>query len=169
MFCADRNCQQTHVKGQKCSHWQYQQFSPTVSGLLKMETLPEVSSASSVIKQRLERSQHWFDHWFNVFRRGSLLVREALCREQRAMRMGQGTQKVAKGWKSYWFTLSNTTTTGDRSWQLLKSEGCVVFMPQLSPTVLGILTRKYFWFPKACATPSKPELLRRRRSANIMQ
>lgn len=170
MFCADRNCQQTHSKGQKCSHWQYQQFLPTLSGrgLLKMETLQEVSSASSVIKQLLERAQHWFDYWFNVFRRGSLLAREALCREQRAMRTGQGTQKVAKGWNSYWFALSNTTTTGNRSWQLLKSEGRVFFMPQLSLTVLSILIKKCFWFLKACVTPSKMESLRRWRSVNMM-
>lgn len=153
MFCADRNCQQTHSKGQKCSHWQYQQFPPTVSGrgLLKMETLLEVSSASNVIKQWLEGAQQWFDYWFNVFRRGSLLASKALYREQRAMRMGQGTQKVTKGWNSYWFTLSNTTTTGNRSQQLLKSEGCLGFMPQLSLTILSILISKCFWFLKACA------------------
>lgn len=86
MFFADGNCQQMHGRGQECSQWHHQQFSPAVSGtgLLKMETLLQVSSASSVIKQWLERAQHWFDYWFNVFRRGSLLARELLAesREQ---------------------------------------------------------------------------------------
>lgn len=170
MFSADCNCQQIHGKGQKCSHWQYQQFSPTVSdrGLWKMETLREVSSASSVIKQQLERAQHWFDYWFHVFRRGSLLPREALCREQRAVRTGQGTQKASKGWNSYWFTLSNTTTTGNRSSQLLKSGGCVGFYVTVLPNSLQHSQKKVLLILKVHSTPSKTQILRRWRLVSRM-
>lgn len=161
MFRVDRNCQQMYDKGQKGFHWQYQQFPPNVSckGLLKRKTPREVSSASSTIKQWLERDQHWFDYWFNVFRRGSPLATEALRRRQGAMRTGRGTRRVAR----YWFTLRSTTSMGNRSWQLLESQGQGGFMPWLSLTVLGILTRKCFWFFKK---PSKMETLRRWRSAN---
>lgn len=147
MFRVDRNCQQMYDKGQKGFHWQYQQFPPNVSckGLLKRKTPREVSSASSTIKQWLDRDQHWFDYWFNVFRWGSPLATEALCRRQGAMRMGRGTRRVAR----YWFALCSTTSMGNRSWQLLESEGQVGFMPRLSLTGLGILEESASGFSRS--------------------
>lgn len=131
MFHVDRNCQQMYDKGQKGFHWQYQQFPPNVSCkvLLKRKTPREVSSTSSTIKQWLERDQHWFDYWFNVFRRGSPSATEALRRRQGEMRTGQGTRRMAR----YWFTLRSTTSMGNRSWQLLKSEGQVGFYATAFP------------------------------------